>query len=157
MAQIKIKKCQVCKNSSFTNDNYTERRRMITSSGAHVHLGCLGRWLIDDAIARHFPYADVRECEVVRLRLGLPGEPSLASLQSVGRAMEWTGSMRASQVQVAAFERFERSASARREARAAASTRKIEAQDAVERLEKAADEIRQAVEDVWATSVVGGK
>lgn len=156
MVMFKVKKCQVCKDSSFTSDNYTERRRVTTSTGVQVHVGCLGRWLIDDAIARHFPGSDPREREVVRLRLGLPAEPALASLQSVGRTMEWTGSMRASQVQVAAFERFERSASAKLKARASAANRRVEKQDALERLEKAADEMRQATEAVWATSSAAG-
>ena len=94
--------------------------------------------------------------EVVRLRLGLPAEPVLASLQSVGRAMDWIGSMRASQVQVAAFERFERSARARLDAGATVSTRKAEAQDALDRLEKATDEVRQAADAVGAASSTDG-
>lgn len=109
--------CSVCgRSNDFTDDNYTARRRVPVPSGRSVHFGCLGPWLVKDALERVLPGASYDERMVIALRLGLghADSPRWRDLEDIVDAAKtdplvwWSTKARASQLQTSAMGKFER-------------------------------------------------
>jgi hypothetical protein len=130
---LKQSQCRYCRSPSRTTANYGDTYAVRISRGRWVHYGCLIHWLLDDAIARNFPGLEPRERTVLKYRIGAPEPhgPNLVDLNVVGRRLGWSGSGRASQVQLSAMSKFDPNYSDAAEVNA---TKWTEAQDALSKL-----------------------